>query len=425
MKRREAGVLLWVLALGVAGCDGNLDLHTRWGRAVEVGAVYPLSGPQGAVGEEIRQGIDLAVAIVNDEYPDLNLPLAETRGLPGLGGTAIEVVYADHRSTEEGVREATEELISRERVAALIGAYESDKTRVASEIAENAGRPFLTATSTSQALTERGFQWFFRTSPTDTTFVTDAFQFISDLSIAQNARLERVAVIGEGTDFGRGFTELVREWAPQFGRELVAEVVAPDAADSVADEVSRVRAAEPDVVLFAVYTEDAIRFMREFKRQGYAPPLVWANDAGFISQEFQQALGADAAFVTSREVWSVDITRIHPLAAAVNALYRERYGEDLNGNSARGFIGMMTLAEAIDRAGSTEPAAVRDALRLTEIPAEQLIAPWDGIRFDETGQNILGNGIVVQLLEDRYTLVWPYEIAVEAVVFPFPAWDTR
>ena len=425
MKRGAAGVLLSVLVLAVVGCDGSLNLHERWGRAVEIGAVYPLSGPQGAVGEEIKQGIDLAVAIINNEHADLNLPLAETRGLTGLGGTAIEVVYADHQSTDEGVREATEELIRRKRVAALLGAYESDKTRIASDIAENAGRPFLTATSTSQALTERDLQWFFRTTPTDTTFVTNAFQFISDLSIVQNARLQRVAVIGEGTDFGRGFIELVREWAPQFGRELVAEVVAPVAAGSVSAEVSRVRMAEPDVVLFAVYTEDAIRFVREFKRQDYAPPLIWANDAGFISQEFQQTLGADAAYLTSREVWSVDITRTHPLAAQVNALYRERYGEDLNGNSARGFIGMMTLAEAINRAGSTEPAAVRDALRLTAIPAEQLIAPWDGIRFDETGQNTLGNGIVVQMLDDRYTLVWPYEIAVEAVVFPFPAWGAR
>lgn len=425
MKRGAAGVLLSVLVLAMVGCDGSLNLHERWGRAVEIGAVYPLSGPQGAVGEEIQQGIDLAVAIINNEHADLNLPLAQTRGLTGLGGTAIEVVYADHQSTDEGVREATEELIRRKRVAALLGAYESDKTRIASDIAENAGRPFLTATSTSQALTERGLQWFFRTTPTDTTFVTNAFQFISDLSVVQNARLQRVAVIGEGTDFGSGFIELVREWAPQFGRELVAEVVALGTAESVSAEVSRVRMAEPDVVLFAVYTEDAVRFVREFKRQDYAPPLIWANDAGFISQEFQQTLGADAAYLTSREVWSVDITLTHPLAAQVNALYRERYGEDLNGNSARGFIGMMTLAEAINRAGSTEPAAVRDALRLTAIPAEQLIAPWDGIRFDETGQNTLGNGIVVQMLDDRYTLVWPYEIAVEAVVFPFPAWGAR
>ncbi|MEJ2034425.1 MAG: ABC transporter substrate-binding protein [Deltaproteobacteria bacterium] len=144
-----------------------------------------------------------------------------------------------------------------------------------------------------------------------------------------------------------------------------------------------------------------------------------------MSPDFQQTLGADADYVTSREVWSLDLTQTNPLAEQVNALFRARYGADLNGNSARGFIGMMTLAEAINRAAATDPDAVRAALRATDIPAEQLIAPWQGIRFDATGQNTLGDGIVVQMLNGRYTIVWPAAIAVEPVVFPFPEWDTQ
>ncbi len=97
----------------------------------------------------------------------------------------------------------------------------------------------------------------------------------------------------------------------------------------------------------------------------------------------------------------------------------------MNGNSARSFIGIITLADAINRAASTEPTAVRDALRATDIPAEQLIAPWHGIRFDNTGQNTLGDGIVVQMLNNRYTAIWPPDVAVAAVVFPFLEWSAR
>jgi branched-chain amino acid transport system substrate-binding protein len=192
--------------------------------------------------------------------------------------------------------------------------------------------------------------------------------------------------------------DLMTTLAPRYGMQVVAEIVSQGAAESVPAEVSQVRTAQTDVVLFAIYAEDAIRFMQEFKRQDYAPPLLWADDAGFISPDFQQTLGADAAYVTSREIWSLDITQTNSPAAQINTLFRIRYGKDLNGNSARGFIGMMTLTEAINRAGTTDSAAVRDALKTTDIPAEQLIVPWRGIRFDNMGQNTLGDGIVVQMI---------------------------
>lgn len=418
------GYLLFIaVVLSFTGCDD--DSGGASAGAVRIGGVYPLSGPQAAAGKEIRQGIELAVDVVNNAYPELDIPLAHSRGLPALGGRPIDVVLADHQSTRAGAREGSRRLILDSNVAALMGAYESERTREASEIAEEAGIPFLTAMSTSSALTERGFDWFFRTTPTDTVFVRDAFEFITDLGNERNTNLTRLAVIHEGSAFGTGFMDLVNTWAPQYGKGVVAEVTTQGATGPVSEQVAEVRAAGPDVVLFAVYAEDAIAYMQEFKRQDYAPALIWADDAGFISPDFQQALGADAAYVTSREVWSPDLTQFIPLAARVNAMYRQRYGQDMNGNSARAFIGMITLAEAINRAGSTGPDAVREALRATDIPAEQLIMPWRGIRFDSSGQNTLGDGLVVQVLDGRYRTVWPYAISVEQVVYPYPGWSAR
>ncbi|MEJ2032019.1 MAG: ABC transporter substrate-binding protein [Deltaproteobacteria bacterium] len=144
---------------------------------------------RGQPGEEIRQGIELAVDIINNQYSQLNLPLAENRGLSAFGGIPVQVIYADHQNTEAGARKKTRELITFHEVAALMGAYESDKTKIASEVAE--GIPFLTATSTSPALTERGFQWFFRTTPTDITFVNNTLKFITDLNAERKAGLQR------------------------------------------------------------------------------------------------------------------------------------------------------------------------------------------------------------------------------------------
>ncbi len=97
----------------------------------------------------------------------------------------------------------------------------------------------------------------------------------------------------------------------------------------------------------------------------------------------------------------------------------------MNGNSARTFTGTLVLADAINRAGSTKPDAIRKALQETNIPGDQLIVPWDGIKFDQTGQNILGKGITVQVLNGKYTTVWPFKLAAKDVVVPFPAWNKR
>ncbi|MHB9108089.1 MAG: ABC transporter substrate-binding protein [Armatimonadota bacterium] len=423
MKTCITLLMVSLLAVLFAGC-GDESASTA-DTPVRIGAVYPFSGQQTAAGREIRQGIALAMEVINHPHPRLNLPLASGAGLPAFGGAPVRVIFADHQGLPEQARDETERLINEQRVIAVIGAYQSEQTRVASEVAEQAGIPFLNPDSTSPALTQRGLQWFFRTTPSDATFVEDAFHFITELNASRNAGLQTVALIHEGTDFGTGVSELVGTLAPQYGLQVVADVLSTGTAGDVPGQVMQVRDAQPDVVLFAVYATDAIRFIQEFKRQNYAPPLVWADDAGFIAQEYLQAVGADAAYVTSREVWSLDLTGTNALAAQVNTLYRARYGTDMNGNSARAFTGLITLADAINRAASTEPLAIRTALRATDIPADQLIMPWRGIRFDAAGQNTLGDGIIVQMLNGRYTTVWPDSIAAEPVVFPFPAWNAR
>ncbi len=103
-------------------------------------------------------------------------------------------------------------------------------------------------------------------------------------------------------------------------------------------------------------------------------------------------------------------------------LYRERFGKDMDGTPARAFTAMMVLADAINRAGSTDPAKIRDALAATNLTQAQLIMPWDGVKFDGTGQNQATKGIFVQTLDGAPRLVWPTDQADAKLVWPRPAW---
>jgi branched-chain amino acid transport system substrate-binding protein len=188
--------------------------------------------------------------------------------------------------------------------------------------------------------------------------------------------------------------------------------------------VQTLKAANPTVLVQNSYSE-AILSMKTYKELGYLPDMILANDAGFADTEFVRALGKDANYVISREVWALDLAARKPLIKQVNDLFHTRYNIDFTGNSARSFTGLMVLADALNRAGSTDPEAVRKALASTDIAGAKLIMPWKGVKFDEQGQNTLGSGILVQIVDGQYHTVWPFDMASRDVVWPMPKWDQR
>ncbi|HEX3466881.1 MAG TPA: ABC transporter substrate-binding protein, partial [Candidatus Elarobacter sp.] len=189
-------------------------------------------------------------------------------------------------------------------------------------------------------------------------------------------------------------------------------------------EVQRVKAAAPDVIIQASYVPDALLFMRGYKQQGVNVKAILAQDAGFIDPNFLKAIGGDAEGVFTREVFSLDIKYRNQAVPLIDQLFRQRSdgGKPLDGNTARDFMGVLVLADAIDRAGSTKPDAIRDALTKTNIPGKLTLMPWNRIHFDATGQNDGGAGIIEQLQDGKYETVWPFDVATKPVVWPMPAW---
>ena len=85
--------------------------------------------------------------------------------------------------------------------------------------------------------------------------------------------------------------------------------------------------------------------------------------------------------------------------------------------------GFLVLADAINRAGSTDPAAIQRALQGTDLKPGQLIVGYDGVRFDATGQNALAATYLTQLQGKQYVTVWPAERATGKLALPYKAWQ--
>jgi branched-chain amino acid transport system substrate-binding protein len=392
---------------------------------IRIGAVYPLTGAAASTGLEMKNALELAVDLINNGAPGLNLPLAEGKGLPRLKGAKIRLIFADHQANPQLGASETERLITQEKVVAIIGCYHSSVTATASQTAERYGIPFLAAESSSATLSARGLKWFFRTTPHDEVFIANFFDFLKALEKKKGVKPKRIALMNENTLFGSDTTKLEEKFAAEHGYNIVEKVVYPAKSTQLTSEVQRLKAASPDLVMQASYVGDAILSIKTYKELGFAPEAILANDAGFNDSEFLKTVGKDGNFILSREVWALDLTSRNPLIKQVNDIYRKKYGVDFNGNSARSFTGVYAVADAINRAGSTEPEAIRKALTETNIPGNKLIMPWAGIKYDANGQNVLGSGIIVQVQEGKYVTVWPFDLASKDIVWPMPAWDKR
>jgi branched-chain amino acid transport system substrate-binding protein len=390
-----------------------------------IGVIYPMSGPAAQAGVDNKPVFELARDIANGEV-DIPFPFYQRlKGMPGLKGAKIRLIFTDHQGKPDVGQAEAERLITQEKVRALVGSWHSAVTATASTVAERVGIPFLNPESSSPGLTRRGFKWFFRTSPHDEHFTQVMFDFFRDFEKKRGIKLKTLGLTYEDTLFGVDSGKVMKELAKKYGYEVVVDLQYRARSTSLVAEVQKLKVANPDVWMPTSYQTDAILFVKHSKELDYNPRMIMAQNAGHISSDFVQAMGAEAEGTMSRAPFSTDLIDKRPVAKVVNEHYKKRAGKDLYDFPARAFTGMITLLDAINRAGAADPEAIRRALAATNIPGDQLIMTWENIRFDETGQNTGVKGIILQLQGGKYHTVYPFEAATRDVIYPIPRWSER
>jgi len=392
---------------------------------VKIGALYPLSGPTAQIGIDAVAAIRTAVEIVN-EGADLPLTLAKNKGLPGVGGAKVTIVVVDHQGKPEVGQSEAERLITQEKVHAVFGTYFSSVTAASSQAAERAGIPFVNADSTQPALTQRGLKYFFRTTPTDETFSELMFDFLKDFGAKSSQKFQSVSIFHEDTAYGTDSAKVQERLAKERGFRVLEKIAYKAQTTSLTAEVQRLKAANADVLMPSSYTSDTFLLLRTAKDLDYNPKLIVAQNAGFTDPTFINTMGRDAEGAITRSPYNADLEGRIPLLAKINTIFKKHSnGRDLSDVPARVFTGFMTLLDAINRAGSTDPEKIRAALAATNIPADQLIVPYRGVKFDATGQNELVRGILMQVQKGKYCTIYPFELASCQVLYPTPTWAEK
>lgn len=391
-------------------------------KTVKIGAIFPLSGNAASAGVHAKAAIETAVEIINSGNPALgNLPVTKNAGLKGLGGAKVEVVFADNQGSPATGQNQALRLITEEKVVALTGAYQSGITLTASAIAEKYGIPFVNGESVAANLTERGFKWFFRTTPVAGDFAKIYLDFLKEMK-AGGQKVDNVALVHENTEYGTSVANVITGLFKENGIPIAQDIAYSANTTDVQSQVLQLKDKKPDVVIMISYTSDAILYAKTFQALDYKPPMMIADNAGYSDPSTLKAVGKQIQGIFNRSSFAIG-TAGSP-TFLINEIYKKKSGgDDLDDTAARQMQGFFVLVDAIDRAGSTEPAKIQAALKATDLKPDQLIMGYKGVKFDDKGQNVLAAGLVIQLQDgENYVPVWPKQLAKTAPVFPYKGW---
>lgn len=410
---------IWAMA-GVLAAGLMLPPPASAQDTIKIGAIYPLSGNAASAGESAKAALEVALDIINNPHPELgNIPLAKTAGLPNLKGAKLGIVFADNQGSPAVGQSQALRLITQEKVAALTGAYQSGITQTASAIAEKYGIPFLSGESVAANLTERGFKWFFRTTPVASDIAKTYMAFLKDLK-AGGQKVDSIAVVNENSDYGTSIAQVLDEAAKANGFNIGLHIPYSANTTDVQSQVLQLKDKKPDVVIFVSYTSDAILYMKAMKALDYKPAVLIGDDSGFSDAAFLKTVGSIAQGAINRSAW--DIGKPGSVTYLINEMYKKKRGVDLDDTAGRAMQGFLTLADAINRAGSTEPAKIQAALRATDLKPDQLMMGYKGVKFDAKGNNELAAALLIQIQGDHYVAVWPKETAVAPLQLPYKGW---
>lgn len=388
------------------------------GEPIKIGTIYAMSGGSAAIGTNILRGIDFAVAEIN--------------AAGGVNGRPLEVVRGDHAGDAATGRSEAERLITQEHVDVMMGCHMSVVTEVVAQVCQQYGVPMITAISTLDRLSNeehKDMDYFFRLCPLNSVYVEDMLMYLRDSKEQTGEEIKTVAIFTDRAAIGQELIRCVELFKDEYGLDLVATVDYTSNATDLSAQVLALKQADPDAILCDSYIGDATLFIQTLKEQNYSPKMIVAKANGFTDPSFITNLGAIANGVASVVEFNPDLVN----GKEINEEFKAEFGVDMNGHSAESYTVVWLFKAAIEAAGSTDGAAVKDALANLEINGEfpggrKIVLPYNKIKFenyDLAGEphyrdNTSASVAIAQIQDGEWKTVWPFDFADTKIAYPAP-----
>lgn len=382
-------------------------------REVRIGVLLPLSGADAIDGENQRRAHEMAAEEINAQG-----------GIKSMGGARIRLLYGDTLGRAEVGLAETERLITRDRVALLMGTWHSGVAMSATLVAERYKVPFLVCNALVDAISERGLKYTFHTVSRTSQFASDSGTFVHAIGEKTGKRARRVAILSADTFFGREVTRYWRRFLPEQGYDLATDVTYASPATSQIESILRLRTGNPDVVFMSGSVADATMTIRQMRELKYWPQLGVVTIGGGPSHPtFIENVGALGDGLFAINDWFPNIRR--PQSQEINERFRKKYGTDMTGNANTTYAAMWMAKDALERAASVDGERLRSAIAATDIRTGVPMFMYDRVKFDEGGKNAYAFNVVAQLRKGAFHVVHPVRLSVTTAIWPVPNWDER
>jgi branched-chain amino acid transport system substrate-binding protein len=361
------------------------------GGALKVGLILPLSGLQAGIGQDCHYTVDIAA------------PVLTSMGLPEL-----KIMSGDSESNVDTARARAEKLIN-DGAQLLVGAFDSGQTTAVAQVAEQKGVPLVINVAAAPAITEQGYRYVFRNFPTAQMILRDAFTDQKEVFAAAGAAPKTAVFIHTNDTYGTAVAKGIGAVMPNFEMPyaLVGEIAYDPATHDLSVEVAKAKATGAEALLVISRLNDAMLLTRELVKQRWTPQGIMSLGPGWYEDQYLKTLGGLADGPISFIPWYDPHKKLSRMLEA--ELAKAHPGVNLNTDHVYTFEALLVAADAYKRAGSTDPKALAEAIRSTNITDNASVGP--GIRFDAKGQNDKVRGAAVQNRGGKLVTLAPKQAA--------------
>ncbi|MGH7397642.1 MAG: ABC transporter substrate-binding protein [Candidatus Rokuibacteriota bacterium] len=384
----------------------------------KVGAVHPVTGPLAEPGQACRLGAQMAAEAIN-----------AAGGIKSLNGMKLELLLGDTQTKPDIGRTEAERVIN-QGAQMLMGSFDSGSTQAMVPVVQQRRIPFLVDIAAADPITanvakavkagQQKTQYVYRNFPTGSSFGRRAVQYFGEVFQEANVAPKRIVLMYCNDLFGqnsaKGFQAAHAATKP--GWEIVDVIPWPEPPQDLSTEVSRAKAAKPDIIAPITRPASAQLLLPEIRKQRLdIMGIVGPGSPGLYEAGQLAVLKEDLEYVMSALPWA---NFKNPRTQRVAEDYRKRSsGKTFDTNSGYSYDGMTLIADVLERAKSTDPDAIVEAIR-TSSWSGGLMQYAGPVVFNELGDNPNAVTTMVQILGQRPVAVWPKEAALQKFVFPRP-----
>ena len=336
MLRRHFGAVLAGL-LATAGVA-----HAQ--EPVQLGSIEILSGPNAAYGTAIRAGMELALGEVNE------------KGV--LGGRKINLTIEDSAANKDQAINAARKLIGRDKVVAIIGPTLSNEMFAVGPVANERKIPILGTSTTASGITAIG-PYVFRTSLPESDVIPVT------LKKAQARGVKTIALMYANDDaFSKSGFDVMKAAAEKAGLQIVDTESFGSKDTDFSAQLTKIKGLKPDAIGISALVEPVSGVLLAARQLGIGPETMFVGGNGSNSPKLGEIAGKAADGLLVGSPWFVG--KDTPSNTKFVADFRKANGRDPDQFAAQAYDAMKIMAGAIDRAGSTDPTKIRDALEATK-----------------------------------------------------------